>query len=80
MRRKLSLLTATVLAAGVVAIGAPSPAHACHEFADDPIYNWVCGTVHNAPDPKETIQHYYDSVGRIVKGVYCTLWEDPDCP
>ena len=77
MRRKLAMLLATALAGGMIALGGTTPAYACHEVADDPIYNWVCGTLHNAPDVKETIAYYSDVAFDTVHYAYCTV--SPNC-
>ncbi len=77
MRRKLALLLATSLAGGMIALGGAAPAHACDEVANDPIYNWVCSTVHSAPDIKQTVNHYYNVVWNVADYVYCTA--SPNC-
>ena len=77
MRRKLAMLLTTALAGGAIALAGTTPAHACHEVASDPIYNWVCTAAHNAPDIKETIGHYYGVVFDTVHVVYCTA--SPNC-
>ncbi len=71
------MLLATALAGGMIALGGTTPAHACHYIADDPIYNWVCGAVHDAPDVKETVNYYYYAVTGTVHWAYCQV--SPHC-
>ena len=78
MRKRLSLLAVGLLATGVVTAGA-SPAYACDEITtgEDPVYNFVCATIHAVPEPGPTIDHYSNVVFSTVHAVYCRV--SPSC-
>lgn len=80
MRRKLSLMAATALAAGALTVGVAAPAHATHcenIYTDDPVIIYSCRVVDAAPDLKPTIQHYADALWATIDFVYCTA--TPNC-
>lgn len=77
MRKRLATVLATALMGGVIAVGGATPAQACHEIGDDPVYNWVCGSVHNAPGVKETVAYYANVVTSTVHWAYCEV--SPHC-
>lgn len=75
MRRKLTLATAGIIATASTMAGPAAPARACHNdiiLSENPIYNWVCWTVH------ETVAE--DRVEAYLQQVYCMLTHDPTCP
>jgi cytochrome c5 len=78
MRKRLSLVVAGLLVGGIASIGAAAPAYACDEvMGGDPVYDYVCGTIHAAPEPGPTIAHYYDLAWSLADYVYCTA--SPNC-
>lgn len=78
MKRVVAVTLLVVLLSGLIVAVTPSPALACHATTEDPTVAWVCGVVHDAPDPKEVIAYYYNAVGETANAVwryvYCTLW------
>lgn len=78
MRKKLSLVTAGLLAGATMSVTAASPAQAqtC-ESTGDPVLAYVCSIVNNAPDAKELLSHYGDLVFDTVHYAYCTV--SPNC-
>jgi patatin-like phospholipase/acyl hydrolase len=81
MRRKLTLLFATALAGGMIAVGPASPASANHcdplFSTDDPVILFTCRVVDSAPEPGPTINHYYWLAFDTVHYAYCTA--SPSC-
>lgn len=80
MRRKASLLAVGLLAGATISVTGGSPAHAQPCESPDPALAYVCHTLGNPPPVWDWVNHYYDTAGRVVKTVYCTLWDDPTCP
>lgn len=79
MRKRRSFVAAALFVGAIASIGAAAPAYACHELTtgDDPVYNYVCDTVHAAPEPGPTITHYYNLAWTLADFVYCTA--SPNC-
>ncbi len=73
MRKKVTLLAASALAAGILTTGA-GPAYACHDdifISENPIHNWACGTV-DETGIEEKVEAY-------LRELYCTITQDPAC-
>lgn len=76
MRRKLSLVTAGLLAGATISMGTAAPAsaqpvHGC--TSTDPVLAYVCRTIDNVGP---WAYYYYYKAGETVKDAYCLVWPD----